>query len=164
MRGSWRMASPPQEAHRLSRRDSSPRSGRNSSRRPRLLRACATEPSVTKSSTCKGVLTSPNPSRGATELLRGVAVSNAAAGTVFSSSPDSARSFENSGLSEEEKRALLRCESGACFPHDDLAWLARDEANPLTVVIDSACYFSFPSFDAWESEHQEEERSYDGAS
>ncbi|KAH6658385.1 hypothetical protein BKA67DRAFT_674394 [Truncatella angustata] len=131
------MSSPSTESHRLVRRDSSPRAARSSSRRrPRLLRACATEPSITTSSACKGVLTSPNSSRRATELLSRVAVNNAA---VLSSSPNSTRSFgavdyEGSGLTEAEKRELLRSDS-----------------NPYSVG-----YFSFPSFDTWDIEQQQE--------
>ncbi|KAI2641798.1 hypothetical protein GGS26DRAFT_536962, partial [Hypomontagnella submonticulosa] len=45
------------------RRESSPRPKNTERRRPRLLRACATEPSITTSNSCKGVLTSPNASR-----------------------------------------------------------------------------------------------------
>ncbi|KAI0123501.1 hypothetical protein BJ170DRAFT_110643 [Xylariales sp. AK1849] len=141
------MASPSPDSRRLARRDSSPRAARSSSRRrPRLMRAAATEPSITTSNACKGVLTSPNSNRRATELLSRVAVSNAAASTgMLSSSPSSARSFgmaecERAGLSEAEKRALLRSDS-----------------SPY-----AACYFSFPSFDAWEGEQQEEDKSMDG--
>lgn len=119
---SWNIMSSPSDSHRLARRDSSPRADRSSSRRrPRLLRACATEPSITTSSACKGVLTSPNSSRRATELLNRVAVSNAA---ILSSSPISTRSFaavdyESSGLTEEEKRELLRSNSTSCkYPLD----------------------------------------------
>jgi hypothetical protein len=137
------MASPSSETHRLTRRDSSPRPERNSSRRrPRLLRACATEPSITTSNACKGVLTSPNSSRRATELLSRVAVSHAATNPgMLGSSPNSARSFGIAeGLTEAEKRELLRSDS-----------------NPY-----SACYFSFPSFDAWDGEQQDEGKPLDG--
>ncbi|KAI1391141.1 uncharacterized protein F4822DRAFT_175611 [Hypoxylon trugodes] len=77
------------------RRESSPRPKNTDRRRPRLLRACATEPSITTSNACKGVLTTPNTSRRATDLLSRVAVSNA------NSSPSSTRSF---GLESAEVR------------------------------------------------------------
>ncbi|KAI0012807.1 hypothetical protein F4779DRAFT_532869 [Xylariaceae sp. FL0662B] len=118
------------DTHDVPRRESSPRP-RNSSgdrRRPRLLRACATEPSITTSNACKGVLTTPNTSRRATELLSRVAISNA------NSSPSSARSF---GLESAEAREHRLSE-------------AAHGSN-------SACYFSFPSFDTWEVEQRPDE-------
>ncbi|KAI0129262.1 hypothetical protein F4776DRAFT_162328 [Hypoxylon sp. NC0597] len=113
------------------RRESSPRPKMTERRRPRLLRACATEPSITTSNACKGVLTSPNTNRRATELLSRVAVSNA------NSSPSSTRSF---GIDSAEAREA-RLTDTAHDPH-------------------SVCYFSFPSFDAWEvGEHPDEEKA-----
>ncbi|KAI1106100.1 hypothetical protein F4804DRAFT_330660 [Jackrogersella minutella] len=113
------------------RRESSPRPKNSDRRRPRLLRACATEPSITTSNACKGVLTNPNASRRATELLSRVAVSHA------NSSPSSTRSF---GLDSAEVREPRLTDT----THDPR----------------SACYFSFPSFDAWEvGEHPDEEKA-----
>ncbi|KAK8101559.1 uncharacterized protein PG998_007027 [Apiospora kogelbergensis] len=142
------MASPPSDAHRLERRDSSPRPSERSSsrRRPRLLRACATEPSITTSSACKGVMTSPNSSQRATELLSRVAVSNAAASSMLSSSPTSTRSFGTDGsdksayhLDEATRRELMQLQSNG---------------------YSAGGYFSFPSFDTWEVEHQDEDKSF----
>ncbi|KAI1377341.1 hypothetical protein F4677DRAFT_444572 [Hypoxylon crocopeplum] len=119
----------------LPRRESSPRPKNTERRRPRLLRACATEPSITTSNACKGVLTSPNTSRRATDLLSRVAVSNA------NSSPSSARSF---GLESADARES-RLPDATHNPH-------------------SVCYFSFPSFDAWEvDEHPDEEKAVERA-
>lgn len=146
----------------LTRRDSSPRpssprpTARSSSRRrPQLLRACATEPSITTSSAYRGVLATPNSSRRATEILSRVAVSNAA---VLSSSPNSTRSFassdfETAGLTEAEKRELLRSNSSPCrFPTlNSPKGLHADH-----ISLDAACYFSFPNFDAWDEEQQED--------
>ncbi|OTB05780.1 hypothetical protein M426DRAFT_319461 [Hypoxylon sp. CI-4A] len=113
------------------RRESSPRPKNMERRRPRLLRACATEPSITTSNACKGVLTSPNTSRRATDLLSRVAISNA------NSSPSSTRSFGLESADTREPR------------------LTDGTRNP-----NSACYFSFPSFDAWEvGEHPDEEKA-----
>ncbi|KAI1662979.1 hypothetical protein F4813DRAFT_342560 [Daldinia decipiens] len=112
------------------RRESSPRPKNAERRRPRLLRACATEPSITTSNACKGLLTSPNTSRRATDLLSRVAISNA------NSSPSSTRSF---ALDSSEMREA-RLSDSPRDPH-------------------SVCYFSFPSFDAWEvGEHPDEEK------
>ncbi|OTA78839.1 hypothetical protein M434DRAFT_38424 [Hypoxylon sp. CO27-5] len=113
------------------RRESSPRPKTTERRRPRLLRACATEPSITTSNACKGVLTSPNTNRRATELLSRVAISNA------NSSPSSTRSF---GIDSAEAREARLTDTA----HDS----------------HSVCYFSFPSFDAWEvGEHPDEEKA-----
>ncbi|KAK7966155.1 hypothetical protein PG997_013921 [Apiospora hydei] len=140
------MASPPSDAHGLRSRDSSPRPTERSSsrRRPRLLRACATEPSITTSSACKGVMTSPNSCQRATDLLSRVAVSNAAASNFqLSSSPTSTRSF---GTDASDKAAY----------HLDRELM---QSNGYS----SGGYFSFPSFDTWDVENQDEDKSFDSA-
>ncbi|KAI0019628.1 hypothetical protein F4780DRAFT_780294 [Xylariomycetidae sp. FL0641] len=112
----------PSAHYMVDRRESSPRRRSSEMRRPRLMRACATEPSITTSSACRGVLTSPDTTkRRATDLLSRVAVSNA------SSSPPSTRT----PAPEAEVQHNYRYSDSGCNPH-------------------SACYFSFPSFDAWE--------------
>lgn len=115
------MAAPSSDSHRLQRRDSSPRPRNSSRRRPRLLRASATEPSITTSSSCKGVLTSPNTNRRATELLNRVAVSNAPSDSLLRSSPSSARSFvmepsqiSSRHISEATRQELLQGKSACC--------------------------------------------------
>lgn len=71
------------------RRDSS-RSDSNG-RRPRLLRASATEPSITTSNASRGAMVSPQPSRRATELLAQVAyISGSPPQSVYRSSSASA--------------------------------------------------------------------------
>ncbi|KAI0167048.1 hypothetical protein GGR52DRAFT_575014 [Hypoxylon sp. FL1284] len=123
------MAAPRYSPEIAPRRESSPRPKNAERRRPRLLRACATEPSITTSNACKGLLTSPNTSRRATDLLSRVAISNA------SSSPSSTRSF---GLESADARE---------------ARLTEATSNP-------GCYFSFPSFDAWDvGEHPDGEKA-----
>ncbi|ORY72038.1 uncharacterized protein BCR38DRAFT_26127 [Pseudomassariella vexata] len=129
------MASPTTEAHRLTRRDSSPRASRNSSRRrPRLLRACATEPSITTSSACKGVLASPNSSRRATELLNRVAVNNAAADSLRSS-VSSTRSYGMDPGSEtghhmtEAARREMMQSNKACWSSLLARWPMSCSAN-----------------------------------
>ncbi|KAI1468498.1 uncharacterized protein F4812DRAFT_371073 [Daldinia caldariorum] len=129
----------------LPRRESSPRPKNVSAaerRRPRLLRACATEPSITTSNACKGLLTSPNNtgSRRATDLLNRVAVvctsSTSSNANASSSPPSSARS----SFTLDAAPGNGRLSDSARDPH-------------------SVCYFSFPSFDAWEvSEHPDEEK------
>ncbi|KAI0840182.1 hypothetical protein F5Y06DRAFT_250211 [Hypoxylon sp. FL0890] len=125
------MASARYSPDMVPRRESSPRPKITERRRPRLLRACATEPSITTSNACKGVLTSPNTNRRATELLSRVAVSNA------NSSPSSTRSFGIDAAGARE----VRLTDATRDPH-------------------SVCYFSFPSFDAWEvGEPPDEEKA-----
>ncbi|KAI6090827.1 hypothetical protein F4821DRAFT_227974 [Hypoxylon rubiginosum] len=112
------------------RRESSPRPKHTERRRPRLLRACATEPSITTSNACKALLTSPNTSRRAADMLSRVAISNA------NSSPSSTRSFGLESADNREPRLLSEATN-----------------NP-------DCYFSFPSFDTWEvGEHPDEEKA-----
>ncbi|KAI2608330.1 uncharacterized protein GGS25DRAFT_270581 [Hypoxylon fragiforme] len=129
-KNSTKMAAARYSPDNLSRREASPRPKNAERRRPRLLRACATEPSITTSNACKGVLTAPNTSRRATDLLSRVAISNA------SSSPPSARNY---GIDSAE---------------------GRDSHLSQSETSRSACYFSFPSFDAWEvGEHPDEEKT-----
>ncbi|KAI8945289.1 hypothetical protein F4801DRAFT_138270 [Xylaria longipes] len=68
--------------HHHHRRDSASSNKSLSSRRPRLLRSYATEPSITTENACKGLLTSPTySSRRAAELLSRVAVSSGNSGS-----------------------------------------------------------------------------------
>lgn len=113
--------------HHRNRRDSASSNKSLSSRRPRLLRSYATEPSITTENACKGLLTSPTySSRRATELLSRVAVSSS-----NSSSPTSISS----------RNSVLESEQLAETSHESY----------------SACYFSFPSFDTWEEERQRDD-------
>ncbi|KAI5921311.1 hypothetical protein F4810DRAFT_712561 [Camillea tinctor] len=97
------------ETHHSTHRTTSPRPRNGERCRPRLLRACATEPSITTSNACKGLLTNPNASRKATDLLSRVAFSTA------SPSPSSTRS----SLLEPEGRREYRLSEGsqhsACY-------------------------------------------------
>ncbi|KAK7910995.1 hypothetical protein PG985_013476 [Apiospora marii] len=165
------MASPPSDAHRLQRRDSSPRPSERSSsrRRPRLLRACVTEPSITTSSACKGVMTSPNSCQRATELLSRVAVSNAAASNFqLSSSPTSTRSF---GTDASDKagyhldRELMQGNGCRWSPY---RFRSEQRSGRPSGMLTPRCtdsagggYFSFPSFDTWDVEQQDEDKSFD---
>ncbi|KAI1331930.1 hypothetical protein F5Y16DRAFT_358101 [Xylariaceae sp. FL0255] len=111
------------------RRDSASSKSSRSGRRPRLLRAYATEPSITTENACKGLLTSPTYStRKATELLSRVATSS------NYTSPSSVESSRNSVLLEAER----------------LTPQTSHESY-------SACYFSFPSFDTWDEERREDD-------
>ncbi|KAK8017641.1 hypothetical protein PG993_013967 [Apiospora rasikravindrae] len=159
------MASPPSDALGLRSRDSSPRPTERSSsrRRPRLLRACATEPSITRSSACKGVMTSPNSCQRATDLLSRVAVSNAAASNFqLSSSPISTRSF---GTDTSDKAGYHLEESNGCR----LLPFSNPSGMPNGMVLTPKCtdssggYFSFPSFDTWDVGNQDEDKSFDSA-
>ncbi|KAI1449779.1 hypothetical protein F5Y02DRAFT_413460 [Annulohypoxylon stygium] len=112
----------------VTRRESSPRPKSAERRRPRLLRACATEPSITTSNACKGVLTSPNMNRRATELLSRVAISNA------NSSPSSTRSY---GLDSAEAR-----ESHIANSNDPRAYPAP--APAYRPAGDNDCFIDIP--------------------
>ncbi|KAI0969827.1 hypothetical protein F4678DRAFT_155143 [Xylaria arbuscula] len=138
--------------HHHYRRDSASSNKSISSRRPRLLRSYATEPSITTENACRGLLTSPTySSRRATELLNRVAVSSS-----NSSSPTNTSS-RNSVLESER---LNETNQKSCSYSPSVSM----KCNPLSVadldMEDSACYFSFPSFDTWEEERrQDEEKS-----
>ncbi|KAK7954851.1 hypothetical protein PG988_015545 [Apiospora saccharicola] len=168
------MASPPSDSHRLARRDSSPRPSERSSsrRRPRLLRACVTEPSITTSSASRGVMTSPNSCQRASELLSRVAVSNAAASNYsqLSSSPTSTRSF---GTDASDKaayhldRELMSSNGCRWSPYrrskSDLSGRSNGMLTPRCTDSSAGGYFSFPSFDTWDVEQQDEDKSFDSA-
>ncbi|KAI0810744.1 hypothetical protein GGR55DRAFT_678703 [Xylaria sp. FL0064] len=135
--------------HHHYRRDSASSNKSAGSRRPRLLRSYATEPSITTENACRGLLTSPTySSRRATELLNRVAVSNS-----NSTSPTNTSS-RNSVLESErltETSHESRSYSLSTFTGIDY-W---NDAN--SNLEDSACYFSFPSFDTWEEERRQDE-------
>ncbi|KAI0422121.1 hypothetical protein F5X98DRAFT_193680 [Xylaria grammica] len=118
--------------HHHHRRDSASSNKSLGGRRPRLLRAYATEPSITTENSCRGLLTSPTySSRRATELLNRVAVSSS------NSTSPTTTSSRNSVLESER----------------------LTETNQESY---SACYFSFPSFDTWEEQRrqgQDEEKA-----
>ena len=110
-------------------------------------------------------MTSPNSCQRATELLSRVAVSNAAASNFqLSSSPTSTRSF---GTDASDKAAYhLDMQSNGCrWPPYRFRSEHRSEkpSGMLTPrCTDSAGgYFSFPSFDTWDVEQQDEDKSFD---
>ena len=163
------------ESHHMSRRECSPRPRDSSTRRPsrpRLLRACATEPSITTSNSCTGVLTAPDTSRRATELLSRVAISNSTAEGLLRLSPTSPSSIRSFGIetgdgtgrrhSEAAQRTLLHNGSQQRLSHSSHYRLRKNrDLSSLTPELDSACYFSFPSFDAWdEPTQQPEEKTF----
>ncbi|KAK4127708.1 hypothetical protein N657DRAFT_223797 [Parathielavia appendiculata] len=107
----------------MQRRDSSERSF--STRRPRLLRATATEPSITTSNASPNALAT-QPGRRASELLSRVAF-------VSGSPPDSVL----------RSASMLSTRSSM---YDNV-----DRHN-------SGRYFSFPSFDLYEANQQDDEK------
>ncbi|KAI1429482.1 hypothetical protein F5Y12DRAFT_405988 [Xylaria sp. FL1777] len=115
--------------HHHYRRDSASSNKSAGSRRPRLLRAYATEPSITTENACRGLLTSPTySSRRATELLNRVAVSS---------------SNSTSPTNTSSRNSVLESEPSTETNHESY----------------SACYFSFPSFDTWEERRQDDEKT-----
>ncbi|GAP87649.1 putative related to heterogeneous nuclear ribonucleoprotein G [Rosellinia necatrix] len=109
------------------RRDSASSNKSLSGRRPRLLRAYATEPSITTENACRGLLTTPTySSRRAAELLNRVVVSN---------------SNSTSPTSTSSRNSVL--ESGRVTETSHESY--------------SACYFSFPSFDTWDEERRRDD-------
>ncbi|KAI1180930.1 hypothetical protein F4777DRAFT_573584 [Nemania sp. FL0916] len=132
------------------RRDSASSNKSVSSRRPRLLRSYVTEPSITTENPCKGLFTSPTySSRRAAELLNRVAVSSS-----NSTSPTSTSS-QNSVL-ESEQLAETNHDSCPYYLPVDMIGNYGSTADHVPFK-DSACYFSFPSFDTWDEERRLEE-------
>lgn len=155
------MASTSPDSRRpMQRRDSSRSS---SKRRPRLLRASATEPSINTANVGRSAFTSPPPSRRATDLLSQVAY-------ISGSSPDSLyratspRSAPSPIFDRDQRDEMLS--SSPTSTGENL-----DDDQPYTCwssIIDSrgthpdhpkrpdaGRYFSFPSFDTWETDHGE---------
>ncbi|KAK2754446.1 hypothetical protein CKAH01_17451 [Colletotrichum kahawae] len=118
----------------MRRRESSPRADRR--RRPRLLRASATEPSIiTTSNASRGAISSPQSTQRATELLNRVAVYS---GPAPEYSPTSGAAPPMASLSAEDVTVA--------------------SANR---VQDSNGYFSFPNFDAWDGERRSDDKEED---
>lgn len=153
------MASPP-DSRSMSRRDSSTRSSSNK-RRPRLLRASATEPSITTSNASRNSLASSHSSRRATELLNKVAFSSGSPpdSLIRPSSPLSTRSamFDSPGRQSDFSTSPVSHQDG----FDDMPHRPRmatpellfSAAHILTPRPDTGRYFSFPSFDMYEDHH-----------
>ncbi|KAK4104993.1 hypothetical protein N658DRAFT_196944 [Parathielavia hyrcaniae] len=136
------MASASSSPTRMQRRDSSERSF--CSRRPRLLRATATEPSITTSNASPNALATP-PGRRASELLSRVAF-------VSGSPPDSVL----------RSASMLSTRSSMYDSVDRHSELSSSPVSQPELFDDmnthscSGRYFSFPSFDLYEENHQDE--------
>ena len=126
------------------RRDSSTRSS-SSKRRPRLLRASATEPSITTSNASRNSLASSHCTRRATELLNNVAYSAGSPpdSIIRPSSPMSTRSgiFDSPDRQSNFSTSPVSHQDG----FDDIPRLSY-----------SGRYFSFPSFDMYEDQQEKE--------
>ena len=152
----------PDSRRGMQRRDSS-RS--TSNRRPRLLRASATEPSITTSNASRDSLANSQSSRRATDLLNRVAfVSGSPPDSVYHpSSPLSPRSPVLGPPSRTEQ--LVSNVTHHTVDLDGFRPHLRTSNQPinsrsrrLTRIADSGRYFSFPSFDTWEGDQQDEEK------
>lgn len=137
----------------MQRRDSSPRSPMAPSsagtRRPKLLRACATEPSVAAPSTTprSSVVASTSPARRATDLLSRYSISG------DNTTPGSPRRRAEQLLEDEHIVDITHDES--CMSEGGLC---------LCSSLDSGNYYSFPSFDTWEPEPREKDTDMPQAS
>ncbi|KAM0202614.1 hypothetical protein ACHAPA_011703 [Fusarium lateritium] len=128
-------------AVRAHRRDSSSSSQSQNSttrQRPRLLRSSATEPSITASNAIRGSFAGPGSPHKATDLLNRVA--------VYSPSPEQAttpvpRHAEPISICRDAREHSPSSSPG----------------SQSSVMVDSPSgyYFSFPSFEEWNSDKQE---------
>lgn len=161
------MTTPSPDTRRSMQRRDSSRS--NSQRRPRLLRACATEPSITTSNASRGVLASPQSARRATDLLSQVAYSSSPDSLYRGSSPPSSQSpiydrMEREAIlgSSPTRHGEVLDEVHEVRPHPCPycpfhAGGRGEPAADLTPSTDSGRYYSFPSFDTWDADQQEKE-------
>ncbi|KAK2047679.1 hypothetical protein LZ31DRAFT_115603 [Colletotrichum somersetense] len=126
------------DANDVRRRESSPRPDRQ--RRPRLLRASATEPTITTTSNAsRGDISSPQSSQRATELLNRVAIYS---GHPPEYSPTSDVVPPMTSLSTEDMTVPTASRVQGHREH-----------HPY-----SNGYFSFPNFDAWDGEQRSDEK------
>lgn len=156
------MGSPSPDSRRssgMSRRDSN--RSNSGGRRPRLLRSVATEPSITPSTASRNGLASPQDTRRAADLLN-----------QFSSSPPnpaSPLSQTSSSMYDGPSMDSLPTESVDIeifrprlgmslnkFPGFNFSGCLLTR-NSFYCITDSDRYYSFPSFDTWESDHSEQD-------
>ncbi|KAK3373966.1 hypothetical protein B0T24DRAFT_679346 [Lasiosphaeria ovina] len=142
------MASLSPDSRRMQRRDSSNRS--DSKRRPRLLRASATEPSITTSNASRNALANSQSSHRASELLSRVAfISGSPPDSIIrSTSPLAARAAMFESMDRQGELSSSPVSSPGGF--DDL------HTHPY-----SGRYFSFPSFDMYEAGQQDDDKDND---
>ncbi|KAF4987924.1 hypothetical protein FDECE_15245 [Fusarium decemcellulare] len=151
-------------AVRAHRRDSSSSSHNTSRQRPRLLRSSATEPSITASNAIRGSLAGPGSPQKATDLLNRVVVYSPP--PEQSSAPEPIphhqaqsmvicrdhREHSPSGSPGSQDVVLVDSPSGmstgSYFNHPVPAW--------TELTIDQGYYFSFPSFEEWNRDKQED--------
>ncbi|KAK4110709.1 hypothetical protein N656DRAFT_799837 [Canariomyces notabilis] len=139
------MASLASGSGRIQRRDSADRAA--CSRRPRLMRASATEPSITTSNVSRDALATQSDRR-ATELLSRMA--------FVSGSPPSESVLRSS--------SLLSSRSSMFDSVDRQGELSSSPVSQTDAFDDlhshpfSGRYFSFPSFDMYEANQQEGEK------
>ncbi|KAK7220123.1 hypothetical protein V2G26_008126 [Clonostachys chloroleuca] len=125
---------------RSTRRDSHPHSSNR--QRPRLLRSTATEPSITASNSFQASLVSPSSPQRASDLLSKVAI-------YPSSTP--------CGMGSES--LVHHSQPVTIIDRDNRGETDSAEISRLSSSISlSDCYFSFPSFDNWESPKAEGEK------
>ncbi|KAK1961011.1 hypothetical protein LY78DRAFT_685202 [Colletotrichum sublineola] len=126
------------DADTMRGRESSPRADRQ--RRPRLLRASATEPTITTTSNAsRGDISSPQSSQRATELLNRVAIYSALP-PEYSPTSDVVPPMHSLSAEDMAVPATNRAQG-------------HREHHPY-----SNDYFSFPNFDAWDGEQHRDDK------
>ncbi|KAH7189194.1 uncharacterized protein B0J16DRAFT_383061 [Fusarium flagelliforme] len=131
-------------AVRAQRRDSSSSSSSHTMsnrQRPRLLRSSATEPSITVSNATGNSFAGPESPHRATDLLNRVA--------VYSPSPEPAST----------PAAIPRHSGPMSICRDHREHSPSSSPGSQSVVMSdspSGYYFSFPSFEEWNTEHQDD--------
>ncbi|KAF4454011.1 heterogeneous nuclear ribonucleoprotein g [Fusarium austroafricanum] len=148
-------------AVRAHRRDSSSSSSShtNSNRtRPRLLRSSATEPSITASNAIRGSFAGPGSPQRATDLLNRVAVYSPSPEQASTPGPVSRHTEpisicrdhrEHSPSSSPGSQSVVMVDSPSGMTH-------INALIPANTDINQGYYFSFPSFEEWNRDKQED--------
>ncbi|KAK3308667.1 uncharacterized protein B0T15DRAFT_392565 [Chaetomium strumarium] len=131
------------DSGRMQRRDSS------AARRPRLLRATATEPSIT-TSTAESNALATQPGRRATELLTRMAF-------VSGSPPDSM--LRSTSLLSTRSPMFDSIDRQGDLSSSPVSQASFDDRHPHSY---SGRYFSFPSFDLYEASQEDGEKEPSG--
>ncbi|KAF4986210.1 hypothetical protein FGRMN_10946 [Fusarium graminum] len=148
-------------AVRAHRRDSSSSSQSQNSttrQRPRLLRSSATEPSITASNAIRGSFAGPGSPHRATDLLNRVAVYSPSPEPSSTSCPVSRHAEpisicrdarELSPSSSPGSQSSVMADSPSGMTHCYTSTLLQTDIN-------QGYYFSFPSFEEWNSDKPED--------
>lgn len=131
---------------RSHRRDSSSSyaTSTSSRHRPRLLRSSATEPSITTSNAIRGSLAGPGSPQKATDLLNRVA--------IYSPTSPPPEHVETGPIPHHHQVEAI----SICRDERDTSPAGSPSSQHAVMVDSPGYYFSFPRFDHWIQDKQED--------